>query len=207
MLLIQRALLSASLAVAVGCVSVEVSAQNPTPTTASTPAAITIGHYTFAPTMKVGNEDLVLNGAGMRSILFIKVYAAGLYLPKPAHTAADVLAQPGNKRIRLVMHRDIDGVTFIDALHEGIKNNQSEETQKALVADINALTARLKAVGNLKEGDIVDLDYTPQQGTTVLLNGKTFGDALPGAQLYNALLMIWLGARPIDSDLRDELLK
>jgi hypothetical protein len=47
----------------------------------SAQAAIDVNGIKFEDLAKVGGKELKLNGAGMRTKLVIKVYAAGLYLP------------------------------------------------------------------------------------------------------------------------------
>ena len=47
----------------------------------------------FQPTARVGGQVLQLNGAGLRTRAFFKVYAAGLYVPQKAHSAAVLLGQ------------------------------------------------------------------------------------------------------------------
>lgn len=45
-------------------------------------------------------QGLALSGLGLRSILFIKVYVAGLYLPEKATTFRVIANMPGPKRPR-----------------------------------------------------------------------------------------------------------
>ena len=45
--------------------------------------------------------ELVLNGAGVRTRVIVKVYVGALYLPEKKTTATEVLALPGAKRITL----------------------------------------------------------------------------------------------------------
>lgn len=58
--------------------------------------------------LSLKSEQLVLNGAGLRKILFVKVYSAGLYLPQATQSQDDVQKQNGSKRVRLVLRRDVD---------------------------------------------------------------------------------------------------
>lgn len=58
---------------------------------------------------------------------------------------------------------------------------------------------------DVREGDEIILDYTPGQGTRVSIAGKDLG-TIDGADFNRALLSIWLGANPVDEDLREALL-
>jgi hypothetical protein len=78
-------------------------------------AALEVGDVKFDDKAKVGAGDTVINGAGMRKVLFIKGYAMALYLPQKTAAAADALAMKGAKRMRIVLLRDTSGETFADA--------------------------------------------------------------------------------------------
>ena len=58
----------------------------------------------------------------------------------------------------------------------------------------------------MKKGDVIIGDYNPAVGTTISLNGKQLGSALPDVGFYNAILRIWLGANPADNLLKPALL-
>jgi hypothetical protein len=65
----------------------------------------------------------------------------------------------------------------------------------------------MNKIGDVKEGDIVTFNYSPKDGTSVVLNGKTVGSSIGGKALYDAVLRIWLGEKPIDQDLKDAIFK
>ncbi|HEX7250255.1 MAG TPA: chalcone isomerase family protein, partial [Burkholderiales bacterium] len=88
---------------------------------------------------KLGNADLVLNGAGLRKRLFFQVYAIGLYLPKKTSSALDAASMPGPKRIEIHMLRDVGAEQFTEALAEGIRANHNEAEAKALEPRVRQL--------------------------------------------------------------------
>ena len=55
----------------------------------------------------VGNQTLLLNGAGTRYKLVFKVYVSGLYLAAKKSSAAEVFAAAGPKRVSIAMLRDV----------------------------------------------------------------------------------------------------
>ncbi len=67
----------------------------------------------FAPTHLLDGQQLVLNGAGVRAKMIIKVYAMGLYLPWPE---ADAQANAVRER---VMARSQDLMRHGDASYRG----------------------------------------------------------------------------------------
>ena len=63
------------------------------------------------------------------------------------------------------------------------------------------------AVGTLRKGDALDVDYLPGQGTLLRFNGKAMGVPIPGDDFYQTLLKIFIGDRPVDNRLKEGLLR
>lgn len=154
------------------------------------------------PTAQVGGATLTLNGAGVRTRAIFKVYVASLYVPAKVNNAAALLGQKGPRRVAITMLRNVDADTFADALIEGLQKNHSEAQLASFKVQIDALSASLKAAGEAKKGDVIHLDFAPDVGTRVVVNGKQQGNAMAGEDFYTALLRIWLGDKPADSDLK-----
>jgi hypothetical protein len=157
------------------------------------------------PTAQVGGAALQLNGAGVRTRAVFKVYVAGLYGPAKANNAAALLAQKGPRRVAITMLRNVDADTFSGALSEGLQKNLSEAQFAGFKAQIDTLTANFKTAGEAKKGDVIHLDFAPDAGTRVVVNGKPQGSAIAGDDFYTAVLRIWLGDKPADSDLKKGL--
>ena len=153
-----------------------------------------------------GGPELVLNGAGIRTRTIFKVYVAGLYLPEKKGTTADVLALAGPKRVAMTMLRDLGAQQLSEALAEGIRNNSSAVEQETLKARIEELLAIMNALVEAKKGDAILLDFLPDSGTRVVVNGQPRGKPIAGDDFYRALLRIWLGDKPLDGDLKKGML-
>jgi hypothetical protein len=155
---------------------------------------------------RVGTSDLVLNGAGALKKLFFKVYVAGLYLPEKRTSPAEVLALAGPKRVHITLLRNLPARELVAALNSGIQENCSPAEQEALRGRLAALTATLLSIGQARKGDVITFDWLPEAGCLVLLNGKPQGQPLPGADVYSALLRVWVGERPTSASLKRALL-
>jgi Chalcone isomerase-like len=153
-----------------------------------------------------GGPQLVLNGAGLRTRFFVKVYAAGLYLEKKSQTTAAVLALNGPKRVSMHLLRDLTAKQILDALHDGVAANNSPGEQGKLKTQLGELDTVMTQLGPIKEGDVVTLDFVPGIGTVVTVNGQAKGKPIAGDALYQALLRVWLGDSPAQEDLKKELL-
>lgn len=157
---------------------------------------------------KIVNGDgveLKLNGAGIRKKVFFKIYIAELYLENQQKEAQAVIADEGAKRV--VMHFLYDEVgkdKLVDGWKEGFSANNDIETQKALQLRIDTFNAMFDE--DMVKGDIIVFDYTPGKGTLVTIKGKDRG-FIEGKDFNDALLSIWLGNKPVSSDLRKDLLQ
>ena len=167
--------------------------------------AVEVEGVKLDPTAQVGGAALQLNGAGVRTRAIFKVYVAGLYVPAKANNATALLAQKGPRRMAITMLRNVDADTFSGALTEGLQKNLSEAQFSGFKAQIDSLSANFKAAGEAKKGDVIHLEFVPDAGTRVVINGKPSGAAIPGEDFYTAVLRIWLGDKPVDSDLKKGL--
>lgn len=175
---------------------------------AATPAfaAIDVAGVKFEDTAKLGDQTLVLNGAGLRTKVIVKVYAAGLYLPRKDATATGALSQPGPKSVHAVMLRDLSGEDFAEAMIKGFKANNSAADVAKFQSKLDELRALMLQVGTAKKGSKLELNFLPGTGTRVLFNGEQKGRDIPGEDFYQAILRIWLGSDPVDESLKEGLL-
>jgi hypothetical protein len=168
------------------------------------PAAEVSG-VTLPETVTVGSEDgrVLLNGAGVRKKLFVKVYVGALYLNEKVHSAEEVLDNSGPKRI--VMHflyKELGSEKLVQAWEDGFSANQGAAAMEALRDRLEKFNGLFPAVHS---GDAIELDILPGKGTVVSLNGAERG-VVEGEDFSRALLEVWLGAKPADKGLKKALL-
>ncbi|HET9339893.1 MAG TPA: chalcone isomerase family protein [Casimicrobiaceae bacterium] len=170
---------------------------------ASAAQAVEVGGVNVDEKASVGGQELVLNGAGVRTRAIFKVYVASLYVPAKATTPAAVLAK-GPRRIQMQLLRNLSADQLVDALVDGLKDNNSEAELAAVKAQQDQMVAAMKAFNDVKEKDVVALDYA-NGSTTILLNGASKA-TIPGDAFNVALTKVWLGDRPVQADLKKALL-
>jgi hypothetical protein len=95
---------------------------------------------------------------------------------------------------------------FIEAMVDGIRKNSTDAEYADLHERVLQMQQAIRAFGATKSGDIINFDYVPSIGTTMSLNGATSASAITGIDLYNAVLRIFVGDRPVDTKLRAGLL-
>lgn len=158
----------------------------------------------IADSVRVGNSELVLNGAGLRSKLFIKVYVGALYVGQKTTTVAAVLDSPLPRRMAMRMLRDLDAESLHEALEDGLRNNLSPTELAEVKAQADQLAGIMKGIGKVREGDTVAIDFAAD-GIVVSQNGEGRGK-VAGAGFGKALLKVWLGEKPADASLKKALL-
>jgi len=159
----------------------------------------------FQPTAQVGGQVLRLNGAGLRTRAIFKVYAAGLYVPQKTNSAAALLEQEGPRRVAITMLRDVDADTFVGALSDGLKANNTEQRLAGFKAQIEALHANLKLIGEAKKGNVIHFEFAPEAGTRIVVDGQQKGSAIMGDDFFTAVLRVWIGDEPVDAGLKKAL--
>jgi hypothetical protein len=169
-------------------------------------AAAEVDGIKFDDKVRVGNGDAVVNGAGIRKKVVFKVYAMALYLPEKHADADGAVAAKGSKRVAIRLLRDLTAQQFVEALQEGMTSNHTEAEMAALKDRLKQFSDILLAVGEAKTGTNVVIDWVPDSGTRLTVNGQIKGKYIAGEDFYQALLRIWLGRKPVQDDLKQALL-
>lgn len=154
----------------------------------------------FPETYAAGDTALRLQCVGLlRYKVLFKGYVAGLYLSEGADAERALADVP--KRLELSYFWSIDGDDFGPAGESVLADNFDRET-------LDSLRPRLEEIGRLYEdiqpGDRYALTYIPGVGTELSLNGKRKG-IVEGADFAAKYFAIWLGPRPLDASLKDQL--
>lgn len=168
-----------------------------------TVGAAEVGGVKLDDKASLGDKDLVLNGAGIRTRMMFKVYVASLYLPAKAANLAGVLAA-SPRRVQLNLLRDLSADDLAGALAEGIKETSSAEQAGAVKAQTDQLLSVIKSVGQAKTGDVMTLDFVGGE-TRISFNGQAKG-VIAGEPFNAALMRIWLADKPVQANLRNAML-
>ncbi|MGC2165019.1 MAG: chalcone isomerase family protein [Gallionella sp.] len=167
--------------------------------------AIEIAGVKPATEVQLGTQLLKLNGAGVRTKFFFKVYVAALYLPQKQKSAEAIIAGDHQYRIALHMLRDLSSEKLFKAFNDAIEANHSAAELGAMGAEIKQMAGIFDAAKQVKEGDAITLDYLPGIGTQISINGTLRG-TIGGIEFNRAILRIWLGRNPAQEDLKEGML-
>jgi hypothetical protein len=157
--------------------------------------AATVAGVTLEEKATVNNQTLVLNGAGLRKKLFIKVYVGGLYLAAKQNSAATVVATDAPRRMVLHFLFGVSKSQMADAWEEGLEDNTPNASPEVKTA-FKTLQSWMEDVPS---GHRIVLTYVPGIGTTVEINGKNKG-TLGGKATADAILNTWIGPKPGPGD-------
>jgi hypothetical protein len=165
-----------------------------------------IAGVAFDRRVRIAGAELLLNGTGVRAVAWIKGYAAALYLRERVPTAAQAVAMPGPKRLKMVMLQNVSSEEFVKAFNKGVSRNSNADELPRLAARMDVFAGLVAAIGQVHKGDVVDLDLDPGRGLIFSLNGKLRGEPIAGDDFYASLLRAFVGEQPYDEKLKAGLL-
>lgn len=147
---------------------------------------------------------LTLNGAGIRTKLFLDIYAAGLYLSTPSNNNQAIIQTDSPMALKLHI---ISGLLSSDKMKKATREGFEKSTQgntAPIQKTIDALIDTFKE--DINKNDIFDFIYEPGTGLHVVKNG-TLKTTLKGLAFKQAFFGIWLSDRPVQKSLKKGLLK
>ncbi len=162
-----------------------------------------IGGVELPGSITVDDQELVLNGAGLRKKFFFKIYACGLYLENPSGDAGRIIR--ADKAMALRLH-----FIYKEVPSEKVKESFQEGFDSCTVVEIDKIRNKIERFFGFlrtatKKGDIYQFNYLPGQGVRVLYNGEALGE-IEGLDFKKALFCIWLGENTNLPDLKPHLL-
>jgi hypothetical protein len=166
-------------------------------------AQIRIGKAVLPYEESFGDADLKLNGAGMREMLWIDLYAGGLYLQKKSKDPRAILDANETMSIKLnIVSGFVTQKKMIKAVQDGFK--------KATFGNTTALDERINMFIKffnepIVKNDIFDIVYLKDKGVKAFKNGKELG-LIEGRDFKYALFKIWLGDEPASEGIKNGML-
>ncbi|MDE3155476.1 MAG: chalcone isomerase family protein [Acidobacteriota bacterium] len=154
-------------------------------------AAATLAGVTLPDTAVAGGRTLVLNGIGLRTKFFIRIYVGGLYLPQKSQSAEAIFTADEPRRMAAQFLYGVNKNQLCDAWHEGLADN----TPHAPAEVQRGFATLCDWMEPIAKGGTFVLTYLPGTGTEVEVNGTKKG-TLPGKATADAILATWIGPKP-----------
>lgn len=166
-------------------------------------AAQKIGGVTLADDIKFEGDTLVLNGAGIRKKAVLSLYVAALYLKAKSQDAKAII--DATDKMNMQIHITSGMITrekLLEAITDGFRDAIGGNTAplQDRIDQLNKLFT-----SEIKKGDVIELAFAPAKGLLVFHNTKNLG-SIQGLDFKKALFAIWLGDKPSDKKLKNNLL-
>jgi hypothetical protein len=165
-------------------------------------ADVEIDGVKYAPSVKLDGQPLRLNGAATKTNkLGVRNFSVAVYAAESGRSAEALLAAPGPKRIVFKFLKPVtaDAMGF---LTRGVEANLERADTVKTINGVVRLGTLLGSHPTFAAGDSLAIDYQPGKGSFLAINGKA--EALPVVEpeFFKAMLLIWVGAQPVDSKMK-----
>lgn len=167
--------------------------------------AVEIDGVDVADAVQVDGTPLQLNGAGTRTVYIVKAYVAALYVPRRSASSEALLAQRGARRLSLTMLADLSADWIAERFVKALQANHRGPEFERLRPRLERLIDTMLTLGQTHKGERIDIDVVGG-ATRVSVDGHALGPAVPGEDVFGAILRIFVGAHPLDEDLRQAML-
>jgi hypothetical protein len=165
--------------------------------------ATEIAGVNIPQSISINQQELILNGAGVRSKLLVKLYVGGLYLKQQDSDPQKIIQADEPMAIRLhIISSMITSKRMEDATREGFINSTKGNTG-AIEERIDKFISVFKE--QINENDVFKLIYTPGRGTEIHKNNETRA-VIEGLDFKEALFGIWLCNKPAQKGLKKKML-
>lgn len=169
-------------------------------------AAMEVEGFQVPESIQLEGQSLLRNGVAIRRLAVFKMEVASLYLTSPQNSLQGVTAAKGPKSLRLVMLRDAPSQLLSRKFVHDFQSVSTPVEWNALTNEVTALNAMFAATGGISKGDVVTLDWLPEKGMSIALNGKSLSaQPLNNELVYQIILRIFLGP-DAQAAARDQLL-
>jgi len=157
----------------------------------------------FPDELSINDDTFVLNGGGLREKLgFLDLYVGGLYLYANSSDANQIVISGNSMAIRIVIaSRLVSRERFIEALEEGFKNTTVGKYSSMQIESFKKYLS-----DPFEPGDEIILAYTSTEERTYLYKNTEVRGEFSGLPFKQALFGIWLGEKPAQESLKQEML-
>ena len=170
---------------------------------ALTSEAVELAGVNVPDSIKAGENELILNGAGTRTKFFMKMYVGALYLQETGTSPEKIINADEPMAIKLnITSSLITSERMEEATREGFSNSTGGNTGP-LKDEIEKFISVFSE--KILENDVFDLIYTPVKGVEVFKNSSS-RTVIKGLDFKKALFGIWLCDKPAQKSLKDNML-
>ncbi|WOT04010.1 chalcone isomerase family protein [Shewanella youngdeokensis] len=167
--------------------------------------AKTVADVDVPESITVNEQVMQLNGAGVRSKFFMDLYVGSLFTQSQVNEAPPVVEGSMASAIRLnITSGMINSEKLTNALNDGF--DLATGGDPSAIAPSIENFVKFTFAEEIKEGDQFTLVSIPQEGVYSYKNGQQLSFTQDEA-FRKALMLIWLGKKPTDKQLKKDMLK
>lgn len=154
--------------------------------------------------IKLGKNNLLLNGAGQRTKFFIDMYIAALYVSTKTQDPQKIIDADEAMLIQVhVISNLITSENLTRGTMEGFTKSTGGKTE-AIQTQIDDFLDSFKE--KIDIGDVFEIVYLPNKGVTVIKNRKIVKRLDVDLNFKRALFGIWLSDKPAQKSLKNRML-
>jgi hypothetical protein len=155
----------------------------------------------FEDQVNVNGTTFRLQGVGHKKFLFAKAFTAGFYMCESGHVTAP-LNTSFPKHLEVKYFVNIPSHKLSDFTIDRMEKNFNAKELSLLDNEISLMKDFFV---DIQSGDLFSLTYIPDQGTVFSHNGSVTG-IIPGEQFAEAIFSVWIGEKPFDQRLKNDIL-
>ena len=165
-------------------------------------AAKTVHGVDLKETIVQNEDSLKLNGAGVRTKYFLKLYVGSLYVTNKSGSGSEIITSQEPMSIKLdIISKMITAEKLKEALKEGFETVEPSKLKRIEkeVEDFNGVFTE-----EIKLGDIYSFDA--KAGVVVVSKNGKHLITIDNQEFKEALFGIWLGEKAVDKNLKSGML-
>lgn len=157
-------------------------------------------------TVNFASKELKLNGVGNRTKLWIDVYLQGLYLTNPSSDANQIINSNSNMGMIFNMISPlVTAKKFNKNLNNGLKKVVGDEKWLSFKDELSLLE-EFVSKGDIMKNDVFNIIYNSSDSSLWIIKNGVFQGKIPGFEFKKAFFGIWLSDKPVNTNLKNELL-
>lgn len=152
------------------------------------------------------SPEMTLRGASVRRVYgFVEVYVGALYLKNSTLEDKEIIRVDDPRRmVFYVTSERVSARRFTNAIQEGLAINITTGEMAAMSERVNQLVSLFDH--KFVEGTVGYIEWVPDLQESRIVIDDTVRGSVPGKDLNDALLKIWIGDHPVSERFKEEVL-
>ncbi len=155
-------------------------------------------------TLDFNGNTLTLSGYGVRSKMWVDVYVQALYLTLLNQEAQEIVDGNTEMAIRIqITSSMVSSNKFSRSVNNGLERSAGKDIA-TLRPKIDLLISMLK--DEIVKDDVFTMNYNPRDSSLWIYKNDVYKGKVEGIDFKKAFFGIWLCEKPVDQELKNNLL-